>query len=147
MHEAVKYLWCLMNHAVTYVCISQPSHNTTPSLLKASVTALMSSQGLWALSAAAITPVYMSILMNSVSAKPLPIIPNTHVDVVSGAAAATSFVGELFMLKALLVYRDKNTKSRPGVSAGGHSAHIHRLWIMPVFVEWNGDMEHLQASV
>lgn len=34
----------------------------------------------------------------------LPIIPHTHVDVVSGAAAVASFVGELFMLKALLVY-------------------------------------------
>ncbi|MEW5310901.1 MAG: hypothetical protein WDW38_002655 [Sanguina aurantia] len=76
--------------------------------------ALRFPQGLWALSAAATVPVYMSILTNSASPKPLPIIPNTHVDFVSGAAAATSFVGELFMLKALLVYRDKNAKGRPG---------------------------------
>jgi hypothetical protein len=31
--------------------------------------------------------------------KDLPTIPHTHVDMVSGAAAAVSFIGELLMIK------------------------------------------------
>lgn len=61
---------------------------------------------LWAASAAATLPIFMPRLQQR-----LPLIPHTHVDVVSGAAAACSFIGELFMLKALLVYQSTEKKA------------------------------------
>lgn len=64
---------------------------------------------LWGVAAAAITPVYISFGLK----RQLPIIPHTHVDVVSGAAAVSSFVGELFMVKAMLVYRSKDALDLP----------------------------------
>ncbi|KIY92314.1 hypothetical protein MNEG_15649, partial [Monoraphidium neglectum] len=57
---------------------------------------------LWAFSILALLPVYLTFLPG-VAPKQLPLIPHTHLDVVSGAAAVVSFVAELFMLKALLV--------------------------------------------
>lgn len=61
---------------------------------------------LWSISALAMLPLWLTHLR-----APLPIIPRTHVDVISGAAAACSFLGELFMFKSLLVYEAKSSKS------------------------------------
>jgi hypothetical protein len=61
---------------------------------------------MWALSALSILPVFIPFLKTNA----IPIIPNTHVDVVSGASAAMSFMGAVFMAKALLVY-DTDTQS------------------------------------
>jgi hypothetical protein len=55
-------------------------------------------QALWGLSALTILPISISFLPVFL-AKDLPKIPNTHVDVVSGAAAVISLIGELFMIK------------------------------------------------
>jgi hypothetical protein len=40
-----------------------------------------------------------------------PQIPHTHVDVVSGAAAAVSFIAWLLMIKAMLVLEDGSDSS------------------------------------
>jgi hypothetical protein len=69
-------------------------------------------QLLWAFSILALLPLYLSFLPG-VAPKAPPLIPHTHLDVVSGAAAVVSFVAELFMLKALLVYE------APGAGGGG----------------------------
>jgi hypothetical protein len=46
-------------------------------------------------------PVLLALMPGSYSmSKDLPTIPHTHVDMVSGAAAAVSFIGELLMIKA-----------------------------------------------
>eukprot|EP00877_Chromochloris_zofingiensis_P005530 jgi/Chrzof1/14979/Cz09g23010.t1 len=58
---------------------------------------------MWTFSTLTILPVAISFLP-VILTKDLPKIPNTHVDVISGAAAAGSFIAELFMIKALLVY-------------------------------------------
>lgn len=60
---------------------------------------------LWGASAAAVLPIFLPTLLQR-----LPVIPHTHVDVVSGAAAACSFIGEMFMLKALLVFEPRQHK-------------------------------------
>ncbi|GFR51673.1 hypothetical protein Agub_g14115, partial [Astrephomene gubernaculifera] len=78
--------------------------------------------GLWGLSAAISVPIYVSLLAESeigiredaswfnvrsfMSMLGLrrPLIPLTHIDVASGAAAVSSLWGELFLLKALLVF-------------------------------------------
>lgn len=65
-------------------------------------------QLLWSFAALTILPVALNMLPVQYSlAKEFPRIPHTHVDVVSGAAAAVAFIGELFMIKAMLVYDDK----------------------------------------
>lgn len=65
-------------------------------------------QLLWSFAALTILPVALDMLPVQYSlAKEFPRIPHTHVDVVSGAAAAVAFIGELFMIKAMLVYDDK----------------------------------------
>jgi hypothetical protein len=65
-------------------------------------------QLLWSFAALTILPVALDKLPVQYSlAKQFPRIPHTHVDVVSGAAAAVAFIGELFMIKAMLVYDDK----------------------------------------
>jgi hypothetical protein len=77
-------------------------------------------QALWTLSAAITLPVYLSLLAgsdgrgsraNGIQSALLgflglrkPLIPLTHVDAASGAAAVSGLWGELFMLKALLVF-------------------------------------------
>ncbi|GLI68216.1 hypothetical protein VaNZ11_012560 [Volvox africanus] len=75
--------------------------------------------GLWTLSAGITLPVYLSLLAadsRSFAATGLrnalldflglrkPLIPLTHLDAASGAAAVSGLWGELFMLKALLVF-------------------------------------------
>lgn len=52
--------------------------------------------------------------------KEFPTIPHSHVDVVSGAAAAIAFIGELFMVKAMLVYDDKHNPGQQG--------HGNKVW-------------------
>lgn len=67
-------------------------------------------QVLWAISALASLPVWLShsSLPHSLPSwlhgeegfiSSLPVVPHSHVDVISGAAAATSFVGELFLVQ------------------------------------------------
>ncbi|GLC40901.1 hypothetical protein PLESTM_001123800 [Pleodorina starrii] len=83
--------------------------------------------GLWTLSAAITLPVYLSILaadsrgsaaagIRSALLRILglrkPLIPLTHVDAASGAAAVSGLWGELFMLKALLVFEGGARLSR-----------------------------------
>ena len=77
--------------------------------------AAASLQGLWALSFLAVMPVLLPFLKTSA----LPIIPHTHVDVVSGAAAAVSFMGELFLAKAILVYDTADAASSKRKAVGG----------------------------
>ncbi|KAL6748361.1 hypothetical protein V8C86DRAFT_1158319 [Haematococcus lacustris] len=62
--------------------------------------------GLWAASAIVSLPLWLSGPLSGLRQlrDALPNIPHTHVDVVSGAAAATSFVGQLFLVQALLVF-------------------------------------------
>ncbi|GFH23109.1 diacylglycerol acyltransferase, partial [Haematococcus lacustris] len=59
--------------------------------------------GLWAASAIVSLPLWLSGPLSGLRQlrDALPNIPHTHVDVVSGAAAATSFVGQLFLVQAL----------------------------------------------
>ena len=65
-------------------------------------------QLLWSFAALTILPVALDMLPLQYSlTKSLPHIPHSHVDVVSGAAAAVAFIGELFMIKAMLVYDDR----------------------------------------
>lgn len=65
-------------------------------------------QLLWSFAALTILPVALDMLPVQYSlTKEFPRIPHTHVDVVSGAAAAVAFIGELFMIKAMLAYDDK----------------------------------------
>lgn len=65
-------------------------------------------QLLWSFAALTIAPVALSMLPVHYSlVKEIPMLPHSHVDVVSGAAAAVAFIGELFMIKAMLVYDDK----------------------------------------
>jgi hypothetical protein len=73
-------------------------------------------QLLWSFAALLILPVALDSAprVRYSLAKALPVIPHTHVDVVSGAAAALAFTGELFMLKALLV-----------MSMDHHHSHAH----------------------
>lgn len=54
---------------------------------------------LWVFSLLTFLPVALTMLPGSYRVKELPTIPHTHVDVVSGAAACISFIGELFMIK------------------------------------------------
>jgi hypothetical protein len=78
-------------------------------------------QSLWGLSALVILPVYLSFLPVFLI-KDLPKIPNTHVDVISGAAAVISFIGELFMIKAILAY--DGSRSRRGGSQITHEPKV-----------------------
>lgn len=58
-------------------------------------------QILWGFSLLMFLPVLLALMPGSYSmSKDLPTIPHTHVDMVSGAAAAASFIGELLMIKA-----------------------------------------------
>lgn len=67
-------------------------------------------QLLWSFAALTFLPVALDMLPVCYSlTKAFPTIPNTHVDVVSGAAAAVAFIGELFMVKAMLVYDDHSS--------------------------------------
>lgn len=60
-------------------------------------------QMLWSFSLMLFLPVLLALMPGSYSlSKDFPLIPHTHVDVVSGAAACVSFIGELFMIKASL---------------------------------------------
>lgn len=52
----------------------------------------------------------------------LPRIPHTHVDFVSGVAAACSFIGECFLIKALLVYEAVGWGPPHHAGDGGSSA-------------------------
>ncbi|EFJ45849.1 hypothetical protein VOLCADRAFT_93670 [Volvox carteri f. nagariensis] len=82
--------------------------------------------GLWTLSAAITLPVYLSLLVDdsrsSAACSMLlsflglrkPLIPLTHVDAASGAAAVSGLWGELFMLKALLVFESDTRLSSGG---------------------------------
>jgi hypothetical protein len=50
--------------------------------------------------------VLLALMPGSYSmSKDLPTIPHTHVDMVSGAAAAVSFIGELLMIKVYWLER------------------------------------------
>lgn len=70
---------------------------------------------LWGFAALTILPVACSMLPVQYSlVKEFPTIPHSHVDVVSGAAAAIAFIGELFMIKAMLVYDDKHNPGQQG---------------------------------
>jgi hypothetical protein len=62
---------------------------------------LLALQTLWGFSLLTFLPVLLALMPGSYSmSKDLPMIPHTHVDMVSGAAAAVSFIGELLMIKA-----------------------------------------------
>jgi hypothetical protein len=74
-------------------------------------------QLLWAFASLALLPLHLSFLPG-VAPKRLPMIPHTHVDAVSGAAAAVFFISELFMIKAILVY--ENGAGSRGGGGGGH---------------------------
>eukprot|EP00775_Hariotina_reticulata_P012851 gene12851-12978_t len=77
---------------------------------------------LWGFSALTILPVSLSMLPGYyMLPKDLPTIPRTHVDVVSGAAAVVAFIGELFMIKAVLVY-DRIS----GAAAAGAQVYLDR---------------------
>lgn len=69
--------------------------------------------GLWALSALMGLPILLSYYYLTFFERPLPLVPHTHIDVVSGAAAACSFIGELCMLKAILVYDPASAPDSP----------------------------------
>lgn len=60
-------------------------------------------QLLWGFSLLTFLPVALTMLPGSYAVKDLPTIPRTHVDVVSGAAACISFIGELLMIKVRLM--------------------------------------------
>lgn len=79
-------------------------------------------QLLWSFAALMILPVALSMLPVQYSlAKDIPPIPHSHVDVVSGAAAAIAFIGELLMIKAMLVYDDGGDR-RMGQGVNGTGA-------------------------
>lgn len=85
-------------------------------------------QLLWSFAALTILPVALDMLPVRYSlVKEFPAIPHSHVDVVSGAAAAVAFIGELFMIKAMLVYDDTRGWGKLGAAnkVGG------TRWLMP----------------
>ncbi|GIL79509.1 hypothetical protein Vretifemale_8826 [Volvox reticuliferus] len=101
--------------------------------------------GLWTLSAGITLPVYLSLLAadsRSFAASGRrntlldflglrkPLIPLTHLDAASGAAAVSGLWGELFMLKALLVFDgDARLCSPRRAEHGSHrDVKMHRLW-------------------
>jgi hypothetical protein len=85
-------------------------------------------QLLWSFAALTILPVALSMLPVQYSlVKQFPIIPHSHVDVVSGAAAAVAFIGELFMIKAMLVYDDKRSPAKHESKVCAHSTAQHML--------------------
>eukprot|EP00879_Flechtneria_rotunda_P007405 GHRR01007767.1.p1 GENE.GHRR01007767.1~~GHRR01007767.1.p1 ORF type:complete len:163 (+),score=18.43 GHRR01007767.1:362-850(+) len=86
------------------------------------VRCVLLAQTLWCFSALTICPVVLSLLPGAyVLSKDLPVIPHTHVDMVSGAAAAVSFIGELFIIKAILVYDDSKA---PNQGDASHSLRV-----------------------
>lgn len=75
--------------------------------------------------------------------KEFPHIPHSHVDVVSGAAAAVAFIGELFMIKAMLVYDDRRNPGQQGrlekVGGGRDAVRVTRsaaVLLLVVAVCW-----------
>ncbi|KAF8072389.1 RCH2 [Scenedesmus sp. PABB004] len=84
---------------------------------------------LWTFSLLTFLPVLLALLPGRYAlAKDLPTVPNTHVDVISGAAAAVSFVAWLFSIKAILVYDD----SKAAPAHGGRAATPPRIKPRPV---------------
>jgi hypothetical protein len=70
---------------------------------------------LWSFAALTILPEALDMLpVQYKLVKAFPQIPHSHVDVVSGAAAAVAFIGELFMIKAMLVYDDMRGPGEQG---------------------------------
>ncbi|KAF5833329.1 hypothetical protein DUNSADRAFT_10409 [Dunaliella salina] len=90
--------------------------------------------GLWALSALASLPVWLSGPLSSLPQlkTALPAVPHSHVDVVSGAAAATSFVGELFLVQAMLVYEPPGLRQSK-LQALSTSKALPRMVLQSVF--------------
>ncbi|WIA28105.1 hypothetical protein OEZ86_010685 [Tetradesmus obliquus] len=85
---------------------------------------------LWGFSLLMFLPVLLALMPGSYSmSKDLPTIPHTHVDMVSGAAAAVSFIGELLMIKAILVFDER----RLPAGKGGSATPLHQaLTLRPV---------------